>query len=124
MTFPATNLRFGNGPVNLLTKGGYFHTALKQGGERTVHRTVQLHEFAGIGLQDRRHRTGPAEIGRPFLARSHEQAAFFLVPAAEIIAMKIFTFISCRSMHQALLEGFGLLVEKGNETRSLINLRP
>ena len=100
MAFPAADLWFGDRPVSLHAKGSDQNTPLKKGVQRTGDRSFQLQEFTGIGLQYGRHRACLAKVGGPFLAGSLEQPALFHVTAAEVIAVKIFTFPASRSFHK------------------------
>lgn len=100
MTFPASDLRFGDGSVALLAISADLYATLEQSIQWARDCGVQLQELTGIGLRDCRRRAGLAKTRRPFLTRGLEQAAFFHIATAEIIAVKIFTFLAGRGSHR------------------------
>ncbi len=102
MTFPTTDLRLSNISVGLLTISCDLHTPLKYRFQRTRDRGLQLQKLTGIGLQDRWDRTSVAKTRAPGLIGCLKQAAFFHVATAEIIAVKIFTFLASGSFHVGL----------------------
>ncbi len=96
MAFPTTDMRVKPGSFGLFAKSGYLHAPLEGGCERTGDFAAQAHELAGIGPVDARHRAGAAQVAAPTRSK---QAAFFLVAAAIIIAIEIFTFGTRRCFH-------------------------
>lgn len=55
--------------------------------------------LAGIGPHDLRNRACKTQVARPLLALNFEQAAFFDIPAAIIIAIKMDAFFSGGRFH-------------------------
>ncbi len=56
--------------------------------------------FAGIRLQDLGYWTGVAHIRRPLEIMGFEQAAFFNMPAAKVIPVKVVAFLAGWSDHR------------------------
>ena len=100
MTFPAANMRLGYISMCLLAIRSNLNAPLKPGSHWTVHNSMQLQKLAGIGLQNARHRTSAAQVGRPGLIRGIKETALFRVTAPEVISIKIFAFFPGRSFHK------------------------
>ncbi len=99
MALPTTDMGLGDGPMDLLTIRRDLNASLKERGKRPHHFPMQLEKLAGIGLQYPGNRTSPAEIARPFLPGGFQQLTFLGIPAAEVVAVEVFTFFSSRSAH-------------------------
>lgn len=82
-------MRFSYILLRFFTKRRELHTPLKYSRDRPANRGVQAQVLAGIGARNTWDGTSPAKIGSPVLTGRFEQAAFFYMPAAEIIAIKM-----------------------------------
>jgi hypothetical protein len=98
MAFPATDMRIKSGTFSLVAKCCHLYTALKPSHQGTFDFTTQLHKFAGVCTVNGRNRTGAAQVASP--GRT-EQPALFMVAAPIVIAIKVFTFRTSRSLHFA-----------------------
>ena len=96
MAFPTTNVRIKAGSFRLFTICSDFDTPLKDRRQGTGHLTTQVHKRADIGPVNGWHRACTAKGARP--GRT-EQAAFFMVATAIVVAIKIFTFRTSRGLH-------------------------
>ncbi|MGZ6346248.1 MAG: hypothetical protein ACXWNC_01595 [Anaerolineales bacterium] len=88
MTFSTTNMRVETGTPGFFAKSGYLYTTLEPSCQWTTHLSAQLHELAGVRPVDRRNRTSSAEVPGP---GGSKQAAFFMVAAPVVVAVKVFT---------------------------------
>jgi hypothetical protein len=96
MAFPTTDVWIEAGATGLFTKSLHPDARLKTGFKWAAHLCAQAHKFAGIGPVNGWHRAGAAKSGLPVCA---DQAAFFMLAAAIIVAKEIFTFRAGRSFH-------------------------
>ena len=99
MAFPTAYLGFRNFLFRLLAIGIDLHPAQERGRKWSPNFGTQLHELTGIRSRDLRHRARFAQVARPFLPGSFEQAALLHVATAEIITKKMRAFSTSRSFH-------------------------
>ena len=88
MAFPTAYLGFRNFLFRLLAISIDLHPAQERGRKWSPNFGTQLHELTGIRSRDLRHRARFAQVARPFLPGSFEQAALLHVATAEIITKK------------------------------------
>ena len=96
MALPAADVRIETGPSAFLAKGCHPGAALERSREWSRHFGAQHHELARVGAQDGWDRARAAQVAGPACG---EQATLFVVAAAVVIPIKIFTFGSGRSFH-------------------------
>jgi hypothetical protein len=104
MAFPAADVWIKTGAPSLFTKSADLDTPLEGCPKGTGDLAAQAHEFAGIGKLNGRHRAGAAEIPPPVCT---QQAAFFMVATAIVIAIKILAFRAGWSPHITLVPHVG-----------------
>ncbi|MGD0845802.1 MAG: hypothetical protein ABSA06_15765 [Geobacteraceae bacterium] len=85
------------GTIGLLTERGHLDTTPEPSRRRPVYFGTQFHERAGIRLEDRWDRAGPAQITAP--GRT-DQAAFFMLTTAVVVTVKIGAFGPGRCLHR------------------------
>jgi hypothetical protein len=96
MAFPTTDVRIESGPFRLFAIRSYLDSPLKGRCKGTGHLTTQVHELADVGPVNGWYRASTAQgahPGRP------EQAAFFMVTTAIVVAIEIFTFRTGWCLH-------------------------
>ena len=96
MAYPTTDVWIEAGAIGLFAISSHLDARLKAGGKRAAYIRAQAHELAGIRPVNGWHRAGAAQ-GR--LPGGANQTAFFMVAAAIIVAIEIFTFRTGRSFH-------------------------
>jgi hypothetical protein len=89
MAFPTTYVWIKSGPFRFFTISHHLDSPLKSRRKGAYHLTAQAHEFAGVGPVYGWYRAGTAQGTYPGCT---EQAAFFMVATAIIVAIEIFTF--------------------------------
>lgn len=100
MAFSAADVRFGYRTTAFVAERLDNHLPADEG-EGAPDGGGQGHVLAGVGNQDPGDRAGPAQVGGPALGvwGGGQQAAFLMIPAPVIIAIKIFTFFSVWGSH-------------------------
>ena len=96
MTFPAANVRIKAGPLRLFAKSRHLDAPLEGRRNRAGHLAAQAHKFAGVGPVNGWNWAGIAQGPPPGCT---EQAAFFMVTTAIIVAVEVFTFRTSRGFH-------------------------
>ena len=96
MAYPTTYVRIEAGPFRFFTKSCHFDTLLENRPKGTGNLSTQVHGLAGIGPLNGWHWAGSTQATLPGRA---EQAAFFMVATAIIVAIEIFTFRTSRGFH-------------------------
>ena len=96
MAFPAANVWIEAGPFRFFAKSRHPDTPLESRPNWAGHFRAQAHKFAGVGPVYGWDRAGGAQGSPP---GSTEQAAFFAVAAAVIVAIKILALRSSRRFH-------------------------
>ena len=97
-------------PVAVRTKGRYFYFPV-QAQKDGFDPALQNHIGAGIISLNIGYDTGAAKIGRPVIRwrRVANQAAFFMLPASEIIPIEKAAFFTSRCFHLVMArDGKGL----------------
>jgi len=96
MAFPAADVWIKAGAFRLFAKSAHLDTPLEGCPKGAGDLAAQVHEFASVGPLDRGYRAGAAEVSPPV---GTQQAAFFMVATAIVVAIKIFTFRTSRGLH-------------------------
>lgn len=99
MAFPTSNMRLLHRFLRLFTKSFNLNAPHERGRERTPHRQAKFHVLTSVCQADLRDLAGGAQVASPLLTRGFEQATLFKVPSAEIIAVKMGTFLAGRGFH-------------------------
>lgn len=103
MTFTAPHLRFGNFSLRFFAARRNLYAPHERRRKRARHFRGQAHVFTGVSAGDFGYRAEFAQVARPFLPGDIEQATFFHVATAEIIAVKIRTFSAEGSFHAGIV---------------------
>ncbi len=101
MAFPTADVRVETGAASLFTKSRHLDAAPECNCPRTGHLAAQLQEFAGVCPANGWDRAGAAQVAPPGCA---EQAALFMIAAAVVVAVEIFTFRTSRCFHFRISE--------------------
>ncbi len=99
MAFTAADMRVKTSAPGFFTKRSHFYPPLETGCKRTGHFAAQLHEFTCVCPVYRRDRAGTTQVAGP---GGTKQPAFFMIAAAVIIPIEIFTFRPGRCFHSVI----------------------
>lgn len=99
MTFPATDMRFSDGSLGFIAKCLYLYAPHERGGEGAPDSGTQTHMLTCVCQTDFGYGTGGAQVTRPGLTGGFEQAAFFCVAPAKVIAIEMRTIPAGGGLH-------------------------
>ncbi len=104
MAFSAADVWIKARAFRLFAKSAHLDTPLEGCPKWAGHQAAQVHEFASVGTLNGWHRAGAAKVPPPV---STQQAAFFMVATAIVIAIKKLAFRAGWSPHIVIVAHVG-----------------